>query len=405
MASVRLYPLIPRLLAVFTPLLATPLAASANEIECGLTEPGVISVDGLLDDWRGVKGVSNYGGADGDAGFIIRCNYDEESLYLSVDVADERLIRNKKAGAGDDHLALTFTDAVLDIYPADTDKNIPASSKWSNGQSTKWVTLVDSLTSKGWAVELSMPFGRVPGGGGKVVRIPFQLDLYDADKAVEGKHQTVVTTGDAALVLQEAAGLVEQFLADNKLGKKDVTLDVSANLDGESGNERVVAAGKFVAVFAREYSYIQLPVAKAKDVLEIKVVDLSGEGKASVVGRYVERGGGGSREVLAVWNLGSDGAFSRTFAHELAKQVGESRITSKWELAQRTIVKGKGKKKKVVKSKGFDILIRPGEAVGFTQDTWVETPAEDMLPIVLPWSGTKQEVWRFSGDEYSGGAE
>jgi hypothetical protein len=398
MPSVRLY-------LVMLMLCAASGVASANEIECGLTQEGVITIDGLLDDWKGVKGVSNSSGSTGDAGFTIRCNYDEEALYLSVEVSDERLIRNKKPGAGDDHVALAFGDKVLEVYPGDTDKKIKASTTWSDGGSTRWVTWVDSLTAKGWAVELAMPFGRVPGGGGKVVRIPFQLDFHDNDKAVATKAETVVTTGEGALVLEEASGLVEQFLADNKLSKKDVTLDVSANLDTEAGNERVVAAGKYVAVFTREYSFIQLPVAKSKDVLEVKVIDLSGQGKASVVGRYIERGGGGSREVLAVWNMGTDGGFNRTFVHELGKQLGESRITSKWELAPRTIVKGKGKKKKVVKAPGYDIVIRPGEAVGFTQETWNESPAEDMLPIVLPWSGTKQEVWRFDGDEYSGGAE
>lgn len=401
MPSVRLFVVISLGIALFAPL----PNASANEIECGLTEVGLINVDGLLDDWKGVKEVSNSNGAANDAGFTIRCNYDEEALYLAVDVVDERLIRNKKPGAGDDRLALGFGDQILEVYPADTDKNIKATVKWANGGSTKWLTLVDSLTKRGWSIELGMPFGRVPGGGDKVVRIPFQLELYDADKAVDGKHESLVTTGEAALVLQEAAGLVEQFLADNKLGKKDVTLDVSVNLDTEQGKERIVAAGKYIAVFAREYSYIALPVSKAKDVLEVKVVDLGGEGKSSVLGRYVERGGGGSREILAVWNLGTDGVFSRTFAHELGKQLGENKITSKWELAQRTVVKGKGKKKKIVKTKGYDLVIKPGEAIGFTQENWLETPAEDMLPILLPWSGVKQEVWRFNGDEYSGGAE
>jgi hypothetical protein len=110
-----------------------------------------------------------------------------------------------------------------------------------------------------------------------------------------------------------------------------------------------------------------------------------------VVVRYREHGGGGSREVLAVWAL-RDGALARIFAHEIGKQVGAARMTNRVEIVPR-----KGK------ARGHDIVIQPGEVVGFTAETWNETPASDMVPILLPWGEKKEEVWRFEGGGVSGG--
>jgi hypothetical protein len=132
-------------------------------------------------------------------------------------------------------------------------------------------------------------------------------------------------------------------------------------------------------------------VAAPADVLSVAVADLAGAGKSSLVVRTVERGNGGAREVLSIWNL-HGGAFQRTFAHEIAKQVGRARLTNSWELVPR----GKGKR-------GQDLVVRPGDAGGFTEATWRETPASDMAPILLPWGDKKQEIWRFDADQVSGG--
>jgi hypothetical protein len=104
--------------------------------------------------------------------------------------------------------------------------------------------------------------------------------------------------------------------------------------------------------------------------------------------RYREHGGGGSRDVLAVFVL-RGGGFARLFAHEIAKQVGDARLENRWELRKA--------------KRGRELVITPGEVRGFSAATWNETPAEDMAPILLPWGEKKQEVWRFDKDGVSGG--
>jgi hypothetical protein len=372
-------------------------AAQAADVPCELTESGVITVDGLADDWRGVKPVSVSQGAAADAGMAVRCNYDEDNLYLLVQVSDDRLIRAKGAPGADDHLVFAFGDKRLEVFPADTDKNVKATVRWAGGGSTKGVDVVDSLQPKGWLVELGIGLERVPGGGKRAALIPFSLELHDGDQAVDKRPQTILSTGNGALLFAEASALLDAFLAEHKLKPQDLTLDVLADVDGSPGKERIVAGGRVAAVIGAELAYIELPVQKPSDVLEMRVIDLGGQGRSSLLGRYVERGGGGSREILAVWNVGSDGTWTRTFAHEIAKQLGKNRLTNAWEL----VPKKKGKKK----LPGYDLVIKHGDLVGFTQETWNEIPAEDMQPILLPWSGANQETWRFADGEVTGGAE
>src|SRR5258708_35622372 len=102
------------------------------------------------------------------------------------------------------------------------------------------------------------------------------------------------------------------------LGRPDHPLDGLADMEGEPGVERVVAGGKFVAVLGASNLFLELPVAAPADVLSVAVTDLAGAGKSSLVVRTVERGNGGAREVLSIWNL-HGGGVQRTGAHEGAE--------------------------------------------------------------------------------------
>lgn len=400
------------LLAGTALLLALEPAARA-EVSCLLADKDVIVVDGLLDDWSDVQG-ARYKGADaGDASLLVRCNHDSEALYISVLATDDRLIRNRKPGKGDDRIVITLGKAKLGIYPADSAHGIPRSVSWSGSGGARVVVAAESLQKRGWSIEVGVPLGRVPGWSRGVPALPFTIDFHDADLLVEQRVQEVVTSGGDRLSFQEGSAMFKWFLDENKLRPEDVTIDVMADMDGAPGLERVVAAGRIVGVLAEEYSYLTLPVQTKKDVLAVKVVDLGGEGRSSIVAHYLERGDIGAREVLVVFTLGTDGTFSRTFAHEVAKRLGKNRITNTWSLVPRSEVdaptrgKGKGKPKgKRGKGKGkgggMAIVIRGGEHVGFPQDTWHESPADDMQPILLPWDERKREVWTFSGGEAFG---
>jgi hypothetical protein len=378
---------------------------AAVEILCGLTQPDVIVVDGMLDDWQGVKGFA-MGAGDGDADPVFRCNYDENFLYVSVNVFDDRLIRTKQGGAGEDHIVLSFGSSRVDVYPGHSEYN---AKRKVTGSGLGKVEVADSLQPKGWSVELAIQLRRIPGWGKGVPTLPFKFELRDADQFVEKKVQSVVGTDSGRLSFAEGAELYKAFLAEFKLKRADVKLDTLAEMDGDPGLERVIWSGRIIGVLSDQYAVLQFPVP-AKDVLEVKVVDLSGH-KKSILARWVERGNGGSREVLGVFNVKLGGAPVRTFAHEIVKQMGPNRLTNAWSIEPvAELNRGpKGQKKSKAKAKAPKlpgrnaIVIRVGEVTGFTAQTWREAPAEDMSPILLPWGEAQQEVWAFQGDEVFGG--
>lgn len=379
---------------------------AAVEVLCGLTQPDVVVIDGLLDDWQGVKGFE-MGAGDGDADPVFRCNYDEDQLYVSVNVFDDRLIRTKANAPGEDHLLFAFGSARIEVWPADAEHG--AKRKVSAGSFGK-VEVADSLQQKGWSVELAIPLKKIPGWGKGVPSVPFKFELHDADQFVDKKVQAIVGTSSGRLSFAEGSQLYRDFLAEFKLRQADVRLDTLADMDGVRGTERVIWAGRIIGVLSDQYAVLQLPVP-AKDVLEVRVVDLSGD-KKSILARWVERGNGGSREVLGVFNIKPGGAPVRTFAHEIAKQMGPNKLTNVWSIEPTAELnkppkgkkKSKAKASKAPKVPGRNaIVIRVGEVAGFTAQSWRELPAEDMQPILLPWGEAREEVWGFQGDEVFGG--
>jgi hypothetical protein len=391
-------------LILLTNLVGLGLAAraSAAEIVCGLAEKDLIVVDGMLDDWRGVEPARFGASSWSDAGVLVRCNYDADAVYLAFDVSDNQLVRRRGSDKGaEDELVLAFGGTRLELFPADGENRVAMRARWAGGKPTKGLSIADSLQPKGWSFELAIPKSRLPGFAKGVTQVPFELEFHDADLFSERAEQDVVTSGGGgALVLEEGAQLYKQMLEDLHIKPKDIWKDQMANMDGAPGMERVVVAGRTIAILGESYFYMQLPVPR-KDILALRLVDLAGEGKTSIVVHYVERGNGGSREVLAVWNVMSDGSFSRPFSAEVAKESPAGRMSCRWTIEPKQTKKGR----KVIKGKGQDIVVRVGDVRGFEQNSWNELPAEDMAPILLPWGEVKERRWHFRGDESYGDAD
>jgi hypothetical protein len=372
-------------------LIPTLAGAAPSELVCPLVGGGLIQVDGLLDDWPAMRTVKRSGADGRDAALALRCAYDETTLFVAVNVTDDRLIRTKKGGTGD-RLLFALGDGKLEVLPSsdDADAGLDLTWRWLDKKLTAKVDAADSLQRAGWSVELSIPLARIPGWGLGGPWVPVSVDWTDVDKLIDGGVEDTLATGLVALTFEAAARTFKLFLEEIKARPADVTLDVIADFDGEPGVERVVVAGRTLGILSAGFAFLELPVTSARDLLAVQIVDLGGAGKASAVVHYRERGNGGSREVVAVWSLRA-GAFVRVFAHEVAKQLGSSRMTNRWEIVPRK------------KGKARDLVIAPGELTGFTVETWNETPAMDMAPILLPWADKKLETWHFDRDEVSGG--
>ncbi|MFH0899707.1 MAG: hypothetical protein V2A73_03665 [Pseudomonadota bacterium] len=371
---------------------------------CGLAEKGVIVVDGLLDDWKGVPGSTSRGSESSDAIATVRCNHDLEQLYLSIEIADESLLRTKQGKKEEDHVALLLAGVRVEVFPADPDQAVPRRLSVTGASKGAGLAIAESLQTNGWAVEVGARLRDLPEWSETSAGIPFSIEVRDSDrssgapKTGNGAARTggTVKVGPGFLVTDEGAEMAEWFLSEVKLRTSDLYLNTFVDLDGSPGPERVLAGGRFIGMLAAGYSYVELPVTSAADVLEARLVDLAADGRSRVFVRYVERGRHGSREVVAVFVLSASGSIARIFAHEIAKVIDDRSIRNRWALQPLAA----GKKG----TRGLALVISSGEAVGFDAENFVETPAEDMQPILLPWGKCKEETWTFRGNEAFGGA-
>jgi hypothetical protein len=389
-----------------TGLLLCAAPAWARDIPCGGVEPDVIQIDGLLNDWKDVQGhitqdqahivAGNAArGWDGpeDLSFITRCNYDDKKLYLAVDVRDERLVRTHKKQPAEDHVIFSFGSHKLIIWPADLHEDIPRLVKWNGKPLTakQGIEVAESMQPKGWSVEVAIPLKMVPGWSPGVAQLRGTVAVADCDSKSPLKMDVMMSTGEGrgggsgAFVFAEGSDLLQAFLEQLHAKRTDVQFDKMADMGGDPGLERVVRVGKTVGVIGKEYLYFEIPVADVRDIRDFRVLDLAGDGKHSVVIKYIERGGGGSREVLGVWKIVGPN-FRRTFAAELSKQQGGNQIVNRYQW--------------IARGRAHDLVIEAGNAQGFSAENYKEAPAEDMVPILLPWEGPKKQKFRFRGDEY-----
>jgi hypothetical protein len=360
--------------------LAVSVSARAADLPCGPVEKGTIRVDGLTEDWNEVDGLDG-GGRDSNLSFTIKCNVDDRALYLLIDVRDNYFVRTKAAKPGEDHLVLTFAGHKLSVFPGDN-AALPSKLAWGT-KPAKGISAASALQPRGWAVELALPLGAVPGFRAGQPSLPFAIEAFDCDsKAALKTERSVELAGRIAFAEGESA--LDEFLKDRSLRRADIFWEHPIAF-GRTSGAQVVLAGKYMAVISDGYFFQELPVRDRRDLKDERVVDLAGDGRQALVLRYVERGSGGAREVLAAYRFG-DSQATRVFAMEIGKSAGASKIEDRVTFVKR--------------GRATDILVEAQPAVGWTQATYKEAPADDVIPVLLPWADERRARYTFHGDEY-----
>jgi hypothetical protein len=352
--------------------------ASAAEVPCGPAEKEAVTIDGLTDDWNDVPGIDSPG--DAGASFTMKCNtIENRTLALLIDVRDNYFVRTPAAKPGEDHLELTLNGKKLVIFPGDAakikDKVVPEN---------KAVRISSALQTHGWAVEMTLPLAQVPGWKPGLPSISLSAKFLDCDSkaSLKTERESEIT---GHIVFAEADAALDAFLKDRGLQRGQIFWDKPMAL-GKKAGARAVLAGRWLAVLSDGFLFIELPFKDKKDLRDLRLVDLAGDGRDAVVMRYLERGQGGAREVLAVYRPVGDSQIGRVFACETGKSAGANHIDDKVSFVKR--------------GRATDILVEAGAAAGFTQANYQESPAEDMAPILLPWGDDKKARYQFSGDEY-----
>jgi hypothetical protein len=361
---------------------------------CARAQPDSFDIDGRLDDWRGYRGTGVNRDSE-DRAFILRCAYDDERLYLSVNVRDDRIVRTRKARAGaEDNLEITIgapggAPVRFRVFPGTraADSRVVGAPRF--------VDAMDSLQEQGWSFEGSVELSRLDGWGRTTPALLADIAYHDADRAAAGRIDGTIRFR-GRLDFSDARAVHRAFLRATGLDPRDVRLDALADVDPGDGAERIIAGKKIIGVLSDGYVYMELPVRGAEDVLDVRVVDLGG--RSAILAHYRQYGNGGSRDLVSLWNLTGDGRFQSLVSFEVRKEMAGRRLENRWSLVPTTAAKQRGRAAAAAATgrRGYDIRVEVGEVVGWDAKSYREAPAPDAHPILLPWGQRRAVTYRFA---------
>jgi hypothetical protein len=209
--------------------------------------------------------------------------------------------------------------------------------------------------------------------------------------------------------------LLEQYRRDHAVGAEvQPRTDLQVHVDGDPRPERVVLIGRDVVVFGpgfkggNAYAFLTLQqFADAADIKDLVARDLNGDGAADLIVRgvrHVVAQAGDTKtgqktptanvdmEVTFVYELRS-GNITRVFSVETAREQGAKRVQG---LVQ--FIPSKS-------GKSFEIDVRPGRAVGWTEQSYPwsqEQPGTGALePLLLPWGGIPSLHYVWNGTAFA----
>ena len=384
--------------AALVALVAAASPARAGHI-CELLEPGLVEADGDLDEWRDL-GKLERGHGDAGASYQMRCGYDGKRLHVLVKVKDDRVYRTGKAGGeSDDNLVLTLVAAdgrapwSLRFWPGT--RGFKARKDGGRG-----VQATDTLLEDGWALEASVPLSSIPGWGPSTPLVRGEVTYRDVDASGGGVAATLRFRG--SMHFSAAVPALRGFLVAARLGVPGLRLDALADVDGLPGSERVVSGGRFVGILTDAFGFVELPVKANADVLAVKLVDLSGTGRMSILTHFRQHGGGGSREVVKVWTLDGGGQLASPLGFETQLTLGKRTLTNRWALVpagERRVPEKKNQKPRRLPGQDFVVEVTDADNQGWDAASFAQVqPSPEVRPLLTPWGDRRAVVYYFDGD-------
>ena len=385
-------------------LCAAGTPARAGEIPCSPVAEGEIVVDGLLNEWRGVdpyrvatagavsRGRGKWSGP-ADLSFSVRCNHDKRRLYLAVRVRDDRFVCYR-VGKADDHVRLQLGRRTLVVYPGNLAK-IKRRVSWGDRGRARGVKVAEAMERDGYTLEIALPLRQIKGYRPGAPSFPGSVTVADIDRWKGKAIETVIGSGRGRFAFSQQRADLGAFLKDRGFKRGEIRFRKTADVAGDRRVEIVLLVRRTLGIVGADlpqggYFFLDLPIRRAGDVRELETVDLSGDGKAEILVRYLERAKSGSRELVAVYRFDSSGKFVRPLAQELRKRQGEREIVNRL-----SVVRRRGRRR------GVELVVDRPEARGFTEESYREAKARDAYPILLPWGAKKRRIFRFEHDQFS----
>jgi len=300
----------------------------------------------MLDDWKGNPVLARIGDPK-DGAIELRCTWDGTSLGLSLDIADDRVVRVRSGKGHEDRVDISLSATggkpiAIVVYPG------------------------NAIVKEKILAPANTQVGSTPS-------FELRVNFHDADQATGGDDTDLVLA--TTINLGDRKDLLDDFLRTAHLKHADIKVDVMADLDPDRrGKERLVAGGTVIGVITDQFAYVTLPAQTPSDVREVRLIPL-GAGQLQVVEAIVRQSGnGGSRDLLMLWTVWS-GQLQPLAQVEVRKQQGASLLESEWKIAK--------------SAHGPELVVTPKPAVGWNAETWNEQAADDADPILLPWDTKK----------------
>lgn len=179
--------------------------------------------------------------------------------------------------------------------------------------------------------------------------------------------------------------------------------DLAVNVDGDNKPERALLFGRDLVIMGPGFKggtgYARLSLSQFnedKDVAELTARDMDGDGAAELIvrGQRHVKAGDQTVDVDAqfIYQV-KNGSIARVFSIETGREVSGKRVQGQVQFVP------------AKKGKGFDILVSPGAAKGWTKETypWPQDKpgAGTIEPVLLPWGGIPSARYAWNGSQFA----
>ncbi len=331
-------------------------------------------------------------------------NYDDDALYVAMQVDDDQLVRTAGAGAREDHatLHLAFPSGqkgyktyVLELYPGSPGK-LKGMVKLGAGK-LAGAELVEAPDGDGFSFEAKIPWRSFAEASR--LRVGMRAALRYTDATAVGKIRAVVGTSRAvaggempALLTESERVLVNGFLASEGIDAAPSHV-IYGNVSGDATQERVAIYGRFLTVVGgkfregKEFVSSDLQIRNGRQVQRLQLADFDGDGRQEIV--LVVRIGTNSeyREILEVVRAQSDDTLRLEFAREVGLKSATGEIHNEVKLERQA-----GK---------TAVVVAQGTVDGFEEDSYAEPRPSDMEAALLPWEETESKRYAWQGATFA----
>jgi hypothetical protein len=403
------------------PLWVLPVTGEARAdppVPCTRVPDGTISVDGLRSDWKDLSPLTLAGGHalggdksrwQGKADLVgkLRCAHDGKGTYLLLEVNDDQVVRSRRYSTREDRVELLFPGArgklrVLRIHPPNA-RFRKGRVRWaSRPYRPKGIKSSVIRLRHGYAAELWIKSGAVPGYGVGTPKLKTTLRIVDHDGGVTRRPDTILVTGGitpdslGSIEYDRAKALFAKFLRDKGLKPDNVLHHEVGNFITGEALEQLVIAGTWVAFIGEDVmkggAYYAVPIQMAKtqqDMLRFRTLDLDGNGNLDVIIAVRQEGTKGlTRDLLVILRFLDAGKPDLYFASEIEVRHQGKVLTADYRFKPRR------------RGKGYALIMTVKKNRGWTQRNHRPTGGGRIENIPTPW-GKKKRVYWFASDGYT----